>query len=168
MKSGLGRITENTPQYQGVIVYSMSDLPLVSITGWGRVRGEPDLIYQCKTKENTPQYQGVIVYSMSDLPLVSITVSCLGEGEGRARPGLPAGIAGDSAQHQGVFVHSTKITGWGILGTLPTQTSTCENSNAVVLWHGVFLFSVCSQFGLCCRDLASLPRQPQSVVMPTR
>ena len=32
MKSGLGRITENTPQYQGVmcvIVYSMADLPLV-------------------------------------------------------------------------------------------------------------------------------------------
>lgn len=28
MKSGLGRITENTPQYQGVIVYSMNDLPL--------------------------------------------------------------------------------------------------------------------------------------------
>ena len=28
MKSGLGRITENTPKYQGVIVYSMSDLPL--------------------------------------------------------------------------------------------------------------------------------------------
>ncbi|KAK3106206.1 hypothetical protein FSP39_015180, partial [Pinctada imbricata] len=28
MKSGLGRITENTSQYQGVIVYSMSDLPL--------------------------------------------------------------------------------------------------------------------------------------------
>uniref|UniRef100_U5EUJ5 60S ribosome subunit biogenesis protein NIP7 homolog n=1 Tax=Corethrella appendiculata TaxID=1370023 RepID=U5EUJ5_9DIPT len=27
-KSGLGRITENTPQYQGVIVYSMNDLPL--------------------------------------------------------------------------------------------------------------------------------------------
>lgn len=30
MKSGLGRITEATPKYQGVIVYSMSDLPLVS------------------------------------------------------------------------------------------------------------------------------------------
>ena len=30
LKSGLGRITENTPQYQGVIVYSMNDLPLVS------------------------------------------------------------------------------------------------------------------------------------------
>ena len=33
LKSGLGRITENTPQYQGVIVYSMNDLPLVS-TFW--------------------------------------------------------------------------------------------------------------------------------------
>ncbi|XP_053203330.1 60S ribosome subunit biogenesis protein NIP7 homolog isoform X2 [Panonychus citri] len=28
LKSGLGRITENTPAYQGVIVYSMSDVPL--------------------------------------------------------------------------------------------------------------------------------------------
>ncbi|ELT94352.1 hypothetical protein CAPTEDRAFT_221286 [Capitella teleta] len=28
MKSGLGRITENTSLYQGVIVYSMNDLPL--------------------------------------------------------------------------------------------------------------------------------------------
>lgn len=28
LKSGLGRITDDTPQYQGVIVYSMSDLPL--------------------------------------------------------------------------------------------------------------------------------------------
>jgi len=27
-KSGLGRITENTEQYQGVVVYSMSDTPL--------------------------------------------------------------------------------------------------------------------------------------------
>ncbi|XP_044743462.1 60S ribosome subunit biogenesis protein NIP7 homolog [Chrysoperla carnea] len=27
-KSGLGRITENTPRYQGVIVLSMADLPL--------------------------------------------------------------------------------------------------------------------------------------------
>ena len=31
MKSGLGRVTEGTEQYQGVVVYSMSDLPLVSI-----------------------------------------------------------------------------------------------------------------------------------------
>ncbi|XP_005094014.1 60S ribosome subunit biogenesis protein NIP7 homolog isoform X1 [Aplysia californica] len=28
MKSGLGRITESTEQYQGVIVYNMNDLPL--------------------------------------------------------------------------------------------------------------------------------------------
>uniref|UniRef100_A0A672PKB5 60S ribosome subunit biogenesis protein NIP7 homolog n=1 Tax=Sinocyclocheilus grahami TaxID=75366 RepID=A0A672PKB5_SINGR len=28
MKSGLGRITENTAQYQGVVVYSMADVPL--------------------------------------------------------------------------------------------------------------------------------------------
>jgi len=28
LKSGLGRITENTQQYQGVVVYSMSELPL--------------------------------------------------------------------------------------------------------------------------------------------
>ena len=27
-KSGLGRITEDTDKYQGVVVYSMSDLPL--------------------------------------------------------------------------------------------------------------------------------------------
>jgi 60S ribosome subunit biogenesis protein NIP7 len=31
MKSGLGRITEGTGMYQGVIVYSMNDLPLVSL-----------------------------------------------------------------------------------------------------------------------------------------
>ena len=29
MKSGLGRITEDTQQYQGIVVYSMNDLPLV-------------------------------------------------------------------------------------------------------------------------------------------
>eukprot|EP01098_Paradermamoeba_levis_P007445 TRINITY_DN3078_c0_g2_i2.p1 TRINITY_DN3078_c0_g2~~TRINITY_DN3078_c0_g2_i2.p1 ORF type:complete len:194 (-),score=55.00 TRINITY_DN3078_c0_g2_i2:421-963(-) len=28
LKSGLGRITDNTPQYQGVIVCSMNDIPL--------------------------------------------------------------------------------------------------------------------------------------------
>jgi len=30
LKSGLGRITENTPKYQGVIILSMNDMPLVS------------------------------------------------------------------------------------------------------------------------------------------
>eukprot|EP01100_Stratorugosa_tubuloviscum_P014844 TRINITY_DN8173_c0_g1_i1.p1 TRINITY_DN8173_c0_g1~~TRINITY_DN8173_c0_g1_i1.p1 ORF type:complete len:181 (-),score=76.44 TRINITY_DN8173_c0_g1_i1:94-636(-) len=28
LKAGLGRITENTPEHQGVVVYSMSDVPL--------------------------------------------------------------------------------------------------------------------------------------------
>lgn len=28
VKSGLGRITENTPQYAGVVVLSMNDIPL--------------------------------------------------------------------------------------------------------------------------------------------
>uniref|UniRef100_H2ZDC5 60S ribosome subunit biogenesis protein NIP7 homolog n=1 Tax=Ciona savignyi TaxID=51511 RepID=H2ZDC5_CIOSA len=28
MKAGLGRITDNTPKYQGVVVYSMADVPL--------------------------------------------------------------------------------------------------------------------------------------------
>ncbi len=31
LKSGLSRMTENTPQYEGVVVYSMSDIPLVSV-----------------------------------------------------------------------------------------------------------------------------------------
>lgn len=31
VKSGLGRITENTPKYNGVIVYTMNDVPLVRI-----------------------------------------------------------------------------------------------------------------------------------------
>jgi 60S ribosome subunit biogenesis protein NIP7 len=28
LKAGLGRITENTPEHQGVVVYSMGDVPL--------------------------------------------------------------------------------------------------------------------------------------------
>jgi len=28
MKGGLGKITENTPQHQGVVVFNMSDIPL--------------------------------------------------------------------------------------------------------------------------------------------
>jgi 60S ribosome subunit biogenesis protein NIP7 len=31
MKSGLGRISESVDRYQGVILYSMNDLPLVSL-----------------------------------------------------------------------------------------------------------------------------------------
>mmetsp|Transcript_58609 Transcript_58609/g.186838 ORF Transcript_58609/g.186838 Transcript_58609/m.186838 type:complete len:130 (+) Transcript_58609:301-690(+) len=34
LKSGLGRITENTPAYQGVVIYNMNDIPLgFGITG---------------------------------------------------------------------------------------------------------------------------------------
>lgn len=29
MKSGLGRISESTAKYQGVVVYNMADVPLV-------------------------------------------------------------------------------------------------------------------------------------------
>ena len=31
LKAHLGRITEDTPEHQGVIVYSMSDIPLVNM-----------------------------------------------------------------------------------------------------------------------------------------
>ncbi|KAM6409065.1 60S ribosome subunit biogenesis protein NIP7 homolog isoform 1-T1 [Rhynochetos jubatus] len=34
LKSGLGRITENTAQYQGVVVYSMADIPLKTAWLW--------------------------------------------------------------------------------------------------------------------------------------
>lgn len=30
LKSGIARITENTPQYEGVVIYNMQDVPLVS------------------------------------------------------------------------------------------------------------------------------------------
>ncbi|NXY04325.1 NIP7 protein, partial [Pteruthius melanotis] len=39
LKSGLGRITENTAQYQGVVVYSMADVPLVSARALPGLRG---------------------------------------------------------------------------------------------------------------------------------
>ena len=31
LKAHLGRITEDTPEHQGVVVYSMNDMPLVRI-----------------------------------------------------------------------------------------------------------------------------------------
>ena len=39
MKAGLGRITENTPQYQGVVVYSMSDVPLGNANQYFKLGG---------------------------------------------------------------------------------------------------------------------------------
>lgn len=41
MKSGLGRITENTSQYEGVVVYSMNDLPLV----WMHILLKENLVF---------------------------------------------------------------------------------------------------------------------------
>ena len=34
LKAGLGRISENTPKYQGVVVYSMADVPLGIFQNW--------------------------------------------------------------------------------------------------------------------------------------
>lgn len=31
LKSGIGRMTENVEKYQGVVIYSMNDLPLVNM-----------------------------------------------------------------------------------------------------------------------------------------
>jgi hypothetical protein len=40
LKAHLGRITEDTPEHQGVVVYSMSDMPLVCFSLWfEKVRG---------------------------------------------------------------------------------------------------------------------------------
>ena len=33
LKAGLGRITEDTPQYQGVVVMNMADVPLGFVLG---------------------------------------------------------------------------------------------------------------------------------------
>uniref|UniRef100_A0A3B1IYG8 NIP7 nucleolar pre-rRNA processing protein n=1 Tax=Astyanax mexicanus TaxID=7994 RepID=A0A3B1IYG8_ASTMX len=65
MKSGLGRITENTAQYQGVVVYSMADVPLVRTSIFLYIRNcfklikmcayikhyIPDLFYMCRALE---------------------------------------------------------------------------------------------------------------------
>ncbi|MGH0127578.1 UNVERIFIED_CONTAM: hypothetical protein FKN15_043720 [Acipenser sinensis] len=75
LKSGLGRITENTAQYQGVVVYSMADVPLYKV--WVKPGAEQSYLYGNhilksglgRITENTAQYQGVVVYSMADVPL---------------------------------------------------------------------------------------------------
>ena len=46
LKSGLGRITEKTPQYAGVVVYNMSDTPL----GFGVAAQSTDM---CRVLEAT-------------------------------------------------------------------------------------------------------------------
>ncbi|NWU52877.1 NIP7 protein, partial [Dromas ardeola] len=65
LKSGLGRITENTAQYQGVVVYSMADVPLVSawcnpcaFQGWG--------VGKTLTSSSSPQGFGVAAKSTQE------------------------------------------------------------------------------------------------------
>ena len=47
LKSGLGRITEGTAQYQGVVVYSMGDMPLVSGQHWPVALGDRSALTCC-------------------------------------------------------------------------------------------------------------------------
>jgi len=56
LKSGLARITESTPQYSGVLVYSMSDIPL----GFGVAAQSTDA---CKDLEPT----GNVVLHQADI-----------------------------------------------------------------------------------------------------
>ena len=44
LKSGLGRITENTPKYQGVVIYNMQDVPL----GFGLAAASTE---ECRTMD---------------------------------------------------------------------------------------------------------------------
>ena len=56
LKSGLGRITEKTPQYAGVVVYNMSDTPL----GFGVAAQSTEM---CRELEAT----GYVVLHQSDI-----------------------------------------------------------------------------------------------------
>ncbi|XP_071479351.1 60S ribosome subunit biogenesis protein NIP7 homolog [Diadema antillarum] len=56
LKSGLGRITENTEKYQGVIIYSMSDVPL----GFGVAAKSTQ---ECRHADP----MGIVVFHQSDI-----------------------------------------------------------------------------------------------------
>lgn len=56
LKSGLGRITENTPAYTGVVVYSMSDVPL----GFGVTAKSTA---ECRKTDPS----GIVVFHQSDV-----------------------------------------------------------------------------------------------------
>jgi hypothetical protein len=56
LKSGLGRITENTPAYTGVVVYSMSDVPL----GFGVTGKSTD---ECRTADPS----SIVVFHQADV-----------------------------------------------------------------------------------------------------
>lgn len=56
LKAGLGRITEDTPQYQGVVVLSMSDVPL----GFGVAAKSTA---ECRKMEP----QGIVAFHQADI-----------------------------------------------------------------------------------------------------
>lgn len=56
LKSGLGRITEHTPSHMGVVVLSMSDIPV----GFG-VSGKSTL--ECRTADPS----AIVVYHQADV-----------------------------------------------------------------------------------------------------
>lgn len=65
MKSGLGRITENTPAYTGVVIYSMSDIPL----GFGvTAKSTAD----CRKMDPS----GIVVFHQADVGEYCISVAC--------------------------------------------------------------------------------------------
>ena len=55
-RSGLGRITENTPQYQGVAVFSMSDIPM----GFGVTAQSTLQCRKCEMNTNVLFHEGDI------------------------------------------------------------------------------------------------------------
>lgn len=56
LKSGLGRITENTPAYTGVVIYSMSDIPL----GFGVTAKSTN---ECRTMDPS----GIVSFHQADV-----------------------------------------------------------------------------------------------------
>eukprot|EP00455_Lapot_gusevi_P050966 TRINITY_DN74_c0_g1_i1.p1 TRINITY_DN74_c0_g1~~TRINITY_DN74_c0_g1_i1.p1 ORF type:complete len:197 (+),score=51.88 TRINITY_DN74_c0_g1_i1:49-591(+) len=56
LKAGLGRITENTPKYQGVVVYNMADVPL----GFGSTAASTQ---DCRKLDPT----GIVVFHQADV-----------------------------------------------------------------------------------------------------
>eukprot|EP00039_Didymoeca_costata_P020367 m.341006 g.341006 ORF g.341006 m.341006 type:complete len:181 (-) comp19721_c0_seq1:21-563(-) len=56
LKAGLGRMTENTPRYQGVVVYNMNDIPL----GFGATAFSTE---ECRAVDPTR----IVVFHQADL-----------------------------------------------------------------------------------------------------
>ena len=56
LKSGLGRITDNCPEHQGVVVYTMSDVPI----GFGTTAKSTQ---QCRKVDGT----AIVVYHQGDV-----------------------------------------------------------------------------------------------------